>query len=327
MPLGVRRTAFATLGTSLIALVATGIAYAGNGGFLPGEAHSPNAHRIDSAFIFVSIFTGVIFLIVEGALIVFIIKYRRGKRPRTVEGPQIHGSTRLEVLWTVVPVVILAMIGTFVFWELPGIADAPKAAAADETTIQVEGHQYYWLFRYPNGAVSINQMVAPADEVVHERIVGLDWEVNHSWWVPDLGGKMDSIPGRVNKTWFEAPVGHYIARCAELCGIQHAHMDAIVNVVPRAQYDNFIRTRLANASSAAVGAEEWQGVCQSCHRLDHKYIGPALGNNPLLADRRGIETLLRNGQGQMPPVGKNWTPEQIDALVAYTKQFVKGGTS
>ena len=97
MPLGVRRTAFATLGTSLIALVATGIAYAGNGGFLPGEAHSPNAHRIDSAFIFVSIFTGVIFLIVEGALIVFIIKYRRGKRPRTAEGPQIHGSTRLEV--------------------------------------------------------------------------------------------------------------------------------------------------------------------------------------------------------------------------------------
>lgn len=327
MPLGVRRTAFATLGTSLIALVATGIAYAGNGGFLPGEAHSPNAHRIDSAFIFVSVFTGVIFLIVEGALILFIIKYRRGKRARTAEGPQIHGSTRLEVLWTVVPVVILAMIGAFVFWELPGIADAPKAAAADETTIAVEGHQYYWLFRYPNGAVSINQMVAPADQVVHERIVGLDWEVNHSWWVPDLGGKLDSIPGRVNTTWFEAPVGHYIARCAELCGIQHAHMDAVVNVVPRAQYDNFIRTRLANASSAEVGAEEWQGVCQSCHRLDHKYIGPALANNPLLADRKGIETLLRNGQGQMPPVGKNWTPEQIDALVAYTKQFAKGGGS
>ena len=127
--------------------MAAGIAYAGNGGLLPGEAHSPNAHRIDSAFIFVAIFTGVIFLIVEGALITFIIKYRRGKRARTAEGPQIHGSTRLEVLWTVVPVVILAMIGTFVFWELPGIADAPKAAAADETTITVEGHQYYWLFR------------------------------------------------------------------------------------------------------------------------------------------------------------------------------------
>jgi mono/diheme cytochrome c family protein len=63
----------------------------------------------------------------------------------------------------------------------------------------------------------------------------------------------------------------------------------------------------------------------SCHRLDHKYIGPALGGNTLLGNRSGIETLLRNGQGQMPAVGKNWTGHQIDALVSYTKQFAKGG--
>jgi cytochrome c oxidase subunit 2 len=324
MPLGVRRTAFATLGTTFIALVVTGIAYAGNGGFLPGEAHSPNAHRIDDAFIFVAIFTGIIFLIVEGALLAFIIKYRRGKRPRTAEGPQIHGSTRLEVLWTVLPAVILAVIGGFIFWELPGIADAPKAAAADETTIQIEGHQFYWLFRYPNGAVSINRMVAPADEVVNEQVIGLDWDVNHSWWVTDLGGKYDAIPGRVNKTWFKAPVGDYVARCAELCGIQHALMDGTVHVVPRAQYDSFIKQRLANASGVALGKEEW-GACQSCHRLDHAYVGPALGGNPLLGDVAGLTTLLRNGQGQMPAVGKNWTDAQIQALVAYTKQFAKSG--
>ena len=326
MPLGVRRTAFATLGTSLIALVATGIAYAGNGGFLPGEAHSPNAQRIDSAFIFISIFTGVIFLIVEGALIVFIIKYRRGKRARTAEGPQIHGSTRLEVLWTVVPVVILAMIGAFVFWELPGIADAPQAAAAEQTTITVEGHQYYWLFRYPNGAVSVNTMVAPADQVVNERVKGLDFDVIHSWWVPDLGGKMDAIPGRVNKTWFKAPAGNYVARCAELCGIQHAHMDGTVRVVPRAQYDAFIAQRHANSTGPELGQEEWS-ACQSCHRLDHAYIGPALGGNPLLSDVSGLTTLLRNGQGQMPAVGRNWTNDQIEALVAYTKHLPKGGGS
>jgi cytochrome c oxidase subunit 2 len=324
MPLGVRRTAFATLGTTFIALVVTGIAYAGNGGFLPGEAHSPNAHRIDDAFIFVAIFTGIIFLIVEGALLAFIIKYRRGKRPRTAEGPQIHGSTRLEVLWTVLPAVILAVIGGFIFWELPGIADAPKAAAADETTIQIEGHQFYWLFRYPNGAVSINRMVAPADEVVNEQVIGLDWDVNHSWWVTDLGGKYDAIPGRVNKTWFKAPVGDYVARCAELCGIQHALMDGTVHVVPRAQYDSFIKQRLANASGVALGKEEW-GACQSCHRLDHTYVGPALGGNPLLGNVTGLTILLRNGQGQMPAVGKNWTDAQIQALVAYTKQFAKSG--
>jgi cytochrome c oxidase subunit 2 len=324
MPLGVRRTAFATFGTILIALVATGFAYAGNGGFLPGQAHSPNAHRINDAFIFVAIFCGLILVIVEGALIAFVIKYRRGRRARTVDGPQIHGSTRLEVLWTVVPVVILALIGSFVFWKLPGIADAPKAAAADETTIQVEGHQFYWLFRYPNGAVSINRMVAPADQVVHEQIVGVDWEVNHSWWVPDLGGKYDSIPGKVNKTWFKAPVGDYVARCAELCGIQHALMDGVVHVVPRAEYNSFIHQRLANATGTVLGREEWQ-ACQSCHRLDHKYVGPALAGNSLLGDVSGLTTLLRNGRGQMPPVGKNWSDAQIQALVAYTKQFAKAG--
>ena len=323
MPLGVRRTAFATLGTTFIALVATGIAYAGNGGFLPGEAHSPNAHRIDDAFIFVAIFTGIIFVIVEGALLAFIIKYRRGKRARTADGPQIHGSTRLEVLWTVLPAVILAVIGGFIFWELPGIANAPKAAAADETTIQIEGHQFYWLFRYPNGAVSINRMVAPADQVVNEQVIGLDWDVNHSWWVPDLGGKYDAIPGRVNKTWFKAPAGQYVARCAELCGIQHALMDAVVDVVPRAQYDSFIQQRAANASGVNLGQEEFS-ACQSCHRLDHSYIGPALGGNPLLSDVKGLTTLLRSGQGQMPAVGKNWTDAQIQALVAYTKTLPKG---
>ena len=327
MPSSVRRRSLAAFATSLVALTVTGAAYAGNAGFLPGQAHSPNAHRIQSAFIFVAIFTGIIFVGVEGALIAFIVKYRRGRRSRTAEGPQIHGATRLEIIWTVVPVLILAAIGGFVFYKLPGIADAPKAAAADQTTITVEGRQFYWLFRYPNGAVSINRMVAPADQVVHENVVGLPWDVNHSWWVPDFGGKMDAIPGRVNKTWFEAPVGDYAAKCAELCGIQHAQMTATVHVVPRAQYDAFIAGRASPAGTAALGKEEWQGVCQSCHRLDHAYIGPALGGNPLLADRNGVESLLRNGGIQMPAVGKRWTAGQIDALIAYTKRFAKQGGS
>jgi cytochrome c oxidase subunit 2 len=323
MPCGVRRFAFAILATSTVALLTTVAAYAGNGGFLPGEPHSPNAHKVHTAFIFVSIFTGVIFVMVETALVVFIIKYRRGKRPRTAEGPQIHGSTKLEIIWTVVPVVILAGIGTFVFIKLPGITDAPKAAAADQTSVQISGRQFYWQFTYPNGAISIDTLVAPADEVVNERISAPTWDVIHSWWVPDFGGKYDAIPGRVNKTWFKAPAGVYAASCYELCGIQHAAMHAKVKVVPRAAYDAFIAQRAQGG--VPLGQEEWQGVCQKCHRLDHAYIGPALGGNPLLADRNAIEVLLRNGQGQMPSVGKDWTSKQFDALIAYTKRFAKTG--
>lgn len=325
MPTGVRRVALATLVTSIVALTATAGAFAGNGGFLPGEPHSPNAHRITTAFIFVGIFTLCIFALVEGALILFMVKYRRGRRARHAEGPQIHGATRLEITWTVVPVLILAAIASFIFYKLPGIANPPKAAAADETTIQVEGHQFYWLFRYPNGAISIDRMVAPANEVVKEDVIGLPFDVNHSWWVPDLGGKYDAIPGKVNHTWFEAPVGDYVARCAELCGIQHALMTGYVHVVPRAQYEAFIAKRASAAGTYDLGREEWQGVCQSCHRLTNTYVGPALGGNPLLGDRKGIESLLRGGGVAMPAVGKNWTSHQIDALISYTKQFAKQG--
>lgn len=321
MPFRVRRFAFATLATTAAALTTTVSALAGNGGFLPGEAHSPNAHRVHSAFVFVSIFTGIILLGVEAALVLIIVKYRRGKRARTADGPQIHGSSKLETIWTVVPVLILAAIGTFIFYELPGIADAPKAAAADRTEISISGRQFYWQFTYPNGAISINTLVAPADQVVNEHISAPTWDVIHSWWVPDFGGKYDAIPGKVNTTWFKAPAGTYAAQCYELCGIQHTAMAAGVHVVPRAEYDRFIAQR--RNDSLALGQEEWQGVCQSCHRLDHSYIGPALGGNPLLADRRGIEQLLRNGGAQMPPVGRDWTSEQIDALISYTKRFAK----
>ena len=102
-------------------------------------------------------------------------------------------------------------------------------------------------------------------------------------------------------------------------------MDGVVDVVPRDEYLAFIDRRAANASSAVVGNEEWVGVCQKCHRLDHPYVGPALRGNALLADRRGIETLLRHGRGKMPAVGANWTDAQIDALIAWTKQYASAG--
>jgi cytochrome c oxidase subunit II len=325
MPSGVRRFVLATLAATTVALVTTVAAYAGNGGFLPGQAHSPNAHRVHSAFIFVTIFTGIIFVGVELALIVFVVKYRRGKRPRTAEGPQIHGSSKLEIIWTVAPVVILAAIGSLVFVELPGILDAPKATAANQTRVHVSGRQFYWQFTYPNGAVSINTLVAPADQVVNEDISAPTWDVIHSWWVPDFGGKYDAIPGRVNKTWFKAPAGVYAASCYELCGIQHAAMHATVKVVPRSEYDAFIAQRARGG--VALGQEEWQGVCEKCHRLDHRYIGPALGGNPLLADRKALTVLLRNGRGQMPSVGRDWTDKQLAGLIAYTKQFAKKGGS
>jgi cytochrome c oxidase subunit 2 len=310
----------------LSALTLGATAFAGTGGLLPPTPHSPNAHRINDAYVFVLFFTGVVFVLVEGVLIAFVIRYRRGKRPRTAEGPQIHGSTKLEVLWTVVPVIALAAIGTFVFYKLPGIADAPAASAANRTDITVQGRQFYWQFTYPNGAISVGRMVAPAGDIVHENVVSADDDVNHSWWVPELGGKLDAIPGQTNTTWFQAPAGTYLARCAELCGIQHAKMTAVVEVVPKDEYEKFIAARAGN-TSLALGKEEFQGVCLSCHRLDSTFVGPALAGNPLLTDRKGIETMLREGVGKMPAVGSGWSDAQIDALITYTRTLKQKAAS
>jgi mono/diheme cytochrome c family protein len=103
-------------------------------------------------------------------------------------------------------------------------------------------------------------------------------------------------------------------------------MTAHVQVVPRSAYDRFIAGRKAKASGVTLGKEEFDYVCSSCHRLDSRYIGPALRRNPLLRDRKGIEAILRKGVGRMPAVASDWTDAQIDALIAYTKTLRKRGS-
>ena len=114
----------------LCALALSGVALAGNGGVAPVEPASPNAELINDSYFWVSIFTGAIFLLVQGSLLWFIIRYRRRRRDRSEDGAQVHGNTNLELAWTVAPVLVLVAIGTFVFWKLPGIQDVPSANAA-----------------------------------------------------------------------------------------------------------------------------------------------------------------------------------------------------
>ena len=112
------------------ALVLAAAAAAGNGGFAPAPPASPNASRINDAYWLIFGFTAGVFVLVEGALVWFVIRYRRRGRPRDAEGPQIHGSTRLELIWTAGPVLLLAAIAAFVFYKLPGIKDVPPRAPA-----------------------------------------------------------------------------------------------------------------------------------------------------------------------------------------------------
>jgi cytochrome c oxidase subunit II len=193
-----RKLLLASLSLLALAFVLTGSAVAGNGGIAP-PAETPQAQGIRDLYWIVLGITAVIFVIVEVALIVFIVQYRNRGRPLTDEGPQIRGHTRLELIWTGIPVVILVVIMGFVFYKLPGIKDIPDAnAAGEKLTVEVEGRQFYWRFTYPNGAVAVNELRLPVGRPVELLVTAPANDVIHSWWIPALAGKMDAIPGKVN---------------------------------------------------------------------------------------------------------------------------------
>jgi cytochrome c oxidase subunit 2 len=307
---------------ALTALATAGVAAAANGGFTPENPHSPNAHNTNTAYYVVLGFTSAIFLAVEGSLVYFIWRYRGRKRARTDEGPQLHGHTRLEVGWTVVPVVILAIIGTVIFVELPGISSAP--ASPNPVRVTVVGHQFYWEFLYPNGTKSINDLHVPVDQVVDLTVKSGD--VVHSWFIPQMGGKIQAIPGRTNHTWFKADrAGTYYGQCAEFCGIFHEAMAARVIASSQDEYQSFV----SKTAKTDLGRAEWQGVCATCHGMQGQGgYGPALSSNSILAQEASLAQIVRNGRAKMPPVGDTWTSAQIKALAAYTKAHVyKGATT
>ncbi|MGB2953010.1 MAG: cytochrome c oxidase subunit II [Gaiellaceae bacterium] len=332
-----RRKVLALTCVVLVGLVVAGAALGGNGGTGPPTPESPNAQGISSTYWLILGITGGIFLLVESMLLLFVVRFRARGRPREADGPQIHGATRLELIWTVIPVLILAAIASFVLYKLPGIKNVPSAKAqGGRLEIRVEGHQFYWQFRYPNGVVAINRMRVPAGENIRLTVVSAD--VAHSWWIPRLGGKLDAIPGRTNHTWFRARrPGVYTGQCAEFCGIQHAAMLATVDALPKGEFASWLAgAATAQAAGASdLGQQTFTGVCAPCHGdRGQGFIGPKLAGNPLFNDRAGITALLRNGRFTsasrfMPAVGKTWDNRQLVAAIEYLRRRFapKGVTS
>jgi len=329
MPEAVRRTLAPALVVSALLLATP--ALAGNGGFAPVEGVSPNADRINDAYNWVVIFTGAVFLLVQISLVWFIIRYRRRRRARTVEGAQIHGNTNLELAWTLAPALILVAIGSYVFYKLPGIENVPSAnAAGGRLDVQVDGYRYYWNYEYPNGVIAVDTLRAPLDQNVRLQIAAPDFEVIHSWWIPALGGKRDAIPGVTNELWFRARLpGTYRGQCAEFCGIQHARMETAVEVLPREEFDRWLEDedREQRNGTSDLGEQTYAGACAKCHGLEGEGdIGPTLRGNALLGDPEAVEQVVRNGLGEMPPVGKDWGDRQMDALTEYLEEEVQGGS-
>ena len=237
----------------------------------PKTGGSPNADQIHSLYLIILYIAAVVFVIVEGALVYSVYRFR-AKKVRTAA--QIHGNTRLEIAWTIAAATILVVLTVVTFIKLPSILNPPNSNASflessltkpsppngKKLTICVQGRQYIWRYVYgaacennpftPHLPYSYQEMVVPAGTVVVLSITSID--VIHSWWVPSLGGKVDAVPGYTTYTWFKAPKpgALFHGQCAQLCGRQHAFMTALVQVVSPSDYQAWLQRQSKLISTA-----------------------------------------------------------------------------
>jgi cytochrome c oxidase subunit 2 len=231
----------------------------------------PQARQIDDLFWLVFWIATVVFVLVMVVLIYSIVRYRhREGRDRPVK--QVHGNTRLEIVWTIIPAVVLAAIAVP---TLATIFDLRSEPALDENALQVEviGHQWWWEFRYPEyGFSTANEMHIPTGRPVYLSITSVD--VIHSFWIPQLNGKRDAVPGRVAHLTIQADdPGVYLGQCAEFCGLAHADMRQRVFAHQEADFEAWAVAQAQPAvipteGLAAEGWETFRTVCSACHAID-----------------------------------------------------------
>ena len=215
-----------------------------------------------AVFRLVLLIAAVIFLIVASGVTYCVLRYRTAggsgePRPN-------FGSRRIEILWTVVPLLIVT--GLFVITVRAIVAiDAPQDGKQTPDLV-VTGHQWWWDARYPNGAVATGDIHIP---VGRRLLVGVESsDVIHDFWVPELARKMDAVPGRSSYVWLEADTpGTYTGECSEFCGAQHAWMRFRVIAEPEAGFEAWLKQQ-GEASPAGVGEQLFQSKkCSDCHAV------------------------------------------------------------
>jgi cytochrome c oxidase subunit 2 len=214
--------------------------------------------------------TGLIFIVVGGLLLYSIIRFRRRPTDDGSEPPQIFGSTQIELSWTIIPVLIVTVLFLTTARVIFDIQDAPKPKSAVDVT--VIGHQFWWEVRYPRFQVTTaNELHVPVSEPsasVPTFIKLTSADVIHSFWVPELAGKVDLIPNRVNEIWMSPEaVGVYKGQCAQFCGAEHALMLLRVYAETPENFAAWIRQQQSEAAvptSAAATRGRTEFATQSC---------------------------------------------------------------
>jgi cytochrome c oxidase subunit 2 len=325
------------------------------------QPRGPYAEKLKDLFVPVFWVAVFVFVVVEGGIVWITIRYRHRKGRDRIPA-QIHGNTRLEIGWTIAPALILAgvMVPT-----VASIWDLARKPPEDALNVTVQGFQWWWGFEYGDDDMRTNYgdrlpirtadvLVIPEDRVVYlslegagEQIIGND--VVHSFWIPELAGKQDVVPGRTNHILMQADEpGMYEGQCAEFCGLQHGRMLVRVRALSAEDWEAWVINQKGEAitpsdplASRGMGLFLGQlsggrGSCIECHAvggtdaaspaapdLTH-FADPThecfAGCNWRTTDREALEAWLRNPDAvkmgsKMP--NYHLTENEIDALVAY----------
>ena len=309
---------------------------------------SSQAKKIDTLYDVLIIVSVPVFVLVTVVVLFSVWKFRQRPGEELADGPPIHGNTRLEVIWTAIPAIVLVALCTYAYVTLTNIEEAK----AGEQRITVIGQQFAWTFEYPQGPgkppLRTNQLYLKENQPVKFDVKSRD--VIHDFWVPAFRMKIDAVPG-ITTSYRITPNrrGNYDVVCAELCGLGHALMRQTAHVVTPAAYDAWLQKQTAPpAPSGGGGAPDGKTLftqgngqstaCGACHTLadagTSASTGPDLDTalkgkdaafiKQSIVDPDAVVTQGYN-KGIMPNnFGQTLSAAEQDALVSYLQKATGG---
>jgi len=271
--------------------------------FISSSVQADEINRLFMGFLILSaVILGIVLFMVIGG----VVKYRESKRKG--EAKQIFGNKRLELVWTIIPFIIVTVL---FFLSLKVMEEINEPiVSGQKPDIDIIAHQWWWDLRYPKqDVITANELHIPVGKNLLMRVQSAD--VIHSWWVPALGRKIDAIPGRNNFGWIASDsIGVYEGTCSEYCGNQHAWMRIKVIVQSQADFDEWIEHQKQIALQPSKGMAEQgeilfqQKTCGNCHTISGT---PANGRiAPDLSHMASRETLLSGMMANKKENLKKW---------------------
>jgi len=266
----------------------------------------------------------IVVVVVFSLSIYVLFRFRRRKGDKSIP-KQVEGNHTLEIIWTVIPIVLLIILGIptvqTVFSQAKDYSDDPNAIQ-----VKVTSYLYWWEFEYPQyGIKTAQELVVPTDKKIMFELTAGD--VKHSFWIPAIGGKIDTNPGMTNRYYLEFPKeGVYRGKCAELCGPSHALMDFKAKSVSPESFDKWVEAMKAPAVMPAdpAIAEAFQAKCLSCHAVGDQG-GSAGPNLTGIGSRQTIAGILYNSDVVADPQKEDKTTEEnIKEWVKDTQKIKPG---